>query len=97
MHNYNTHVFTSESRGMSSHGCSTRGITQDVSTGKHGPHKHVMRLVLSVSCYHKFPRVKNEVIIEWYCMYINTITRHIILLTMNNIYIVTQLAIFVLK
>ena len=52
MHNY-TRLHKCES-----HGISTRGITQDVSIPhyeKRGPHEHVTRFVLPVSCYHAFP------------------------------------------
>ena len=40
---------------------STRGITWVMSIphyGKHGASKHVTRIVLSVSCYHAFPRME---------------------------------------
>ena len=49
---------------------STHGITRDVSIpcyGKQAPCEHVTRFVLPASCYHTFPRVKKEVIIERYC------------------------------
>ena len=62
MRNYSTHVFTSVNRvECHAHGCSTCGITRDVSIPhyrKRGPCKHVMRFALPMSCYHAFPRVE---------------------------------------
>ena len=37
--------------------------------GKRGPHKHVTRFVLLVSCYHAFPCVENKVINEQYFIF----------------------------
>ena len=54
---------------------STHGITRDVSIPCYrecGPHEHITRFGLPMSCYHAFPSVENEVTIERYCILVHT-------------------------